>query len=344
MAKTDNWKKEDVAIYTRSSQPRQGEAAETTAAQIEEMTEWAEKLKKQGKIKSYQIYDEGVYSGAEEDRPQRAALIANVNAGKHGRIGVLSLERWSRDQYDWFHKFQPLRLQGVTLYSKDRDVITGLKDDIEERTDEIVIGVLIPVAQEERAGDIRKTLRGVKTALRRGTAQSGQAIDLERYDWRDMWGQMQINGTRRIDPETGKQYLKDSGKLAAYWNRDRKFINRYYRRFLLMGDELERWLDWIEILARFQKENKGKKGRKRFVKVRKFTSGYTNYPTGVITKGDRESIIIFPYPLDFNLKALGETDNPESTFPDWEIERLPAPRNPTPLQLQGDITARRFFD
>lgn len=162
-----------AAIYIRVSTDAQAEEGYSVEAQKEQLTAYCVSKR----IKHYELYIDGGWSGSNLARPEIQRLIQDVKDNKISHVIVFKLDRLSRSQKDTLYLiedvFNPHDVSFVSL-NESMDTSTPMG--------RLMIGILSAFAQLERENIRLRTRMGMKERVKAGYWMGGGKIPFG-YDY-----------------------------------------------------------------------------------------------------------------------------------------------------------------
>lgn len=149
----------NAALYIRVSTDAQAEEGYSIEAQQKALISYCEL----NHIKSYELYVDGGYSGANLDRPRMQDLIEDIKTGKIDAVIVYKLDRLSRsiaDTIDLYYK----------LFKTYNCCFISVKDgfDNKNKLADIVIPIFSSYAEQERENIRMRTRMGMLERIKEG--------------------------------------------------------------------------------------------------------------------------------------------------------------------------------
>jgi len=165
--------KTKAAIYIRVSTDAQREEGYSIEAQKEMLTAYC--ISK--KIKNYDYYIDGGYTGSNIDRPELQRLTNDIKHGLINAIIVYKLDRLSRSQKDTLYLIEDLfNPYGVDFISLNENMDTSTP------LGRLMIGILSAFAQLERENIRERTRMGMRERVKSGLWMGGGRIPFG-YDY-----------------------------------------------------------------------------------------------------------------------------------------------------------------
>lgn len=162
-----------AAIYIRVSTDAQAEEGYSVEAQKEQLTAYCVSKR----IKHYELYIDGGWSGSNLARPEIQRLIQDVKDNKISHVIVFKLDRLSRSQKDTLYLiedvFNPHDVSFVSL-NESMDTSTPMG--------RLMVGILSAFAQLERENIRLRTRMGMKERVKAGYWMGGGKIPFG-YDY-----------------------------------------------------------------------------------------------------------------------------------------------------------------
>ena len=156
--------KKIAAIYIRVSTDYQAEEGYSIEAQKEQLTAYCVSKR----IKDYDYYIDGGWSGSNIDRPEIQRLIADVKEDKISHVIVYKLDRLSRSQKDTLFLIEDVfNPHGVDFVSLNESMDTSTP------MGRLMIGILSAFAQLERENIKLRTRMGMKERVKTGKWMGG---------------------------------------------------------------------------------------------------------------------------------------------------------------------------
>lgn len=162
-----------AAIYIRVSTDAQFEEGYSVEAQKEQLTAYC--ISK--KIKKYEYYIDGGWSGSNIERPEMQRLIDDIKEDKISHVIVYKLDRLSRSQKDTLYLIEDVfNPHGVDFVSLNESMDTSTP------VGRLMLGILSAFAQLERENIRLRTRMGMKERVKTGLWMGGGRVPFG-YDY-----------------------------------------------------------------------------------------------------------------------------------------------------------------
>ena len=162
-----------AALYIRVSTDAQREEGYSIDAQKEMLSAFCVTRK----IKSYEFFIDGGFTGSNLERPEMQRLIKEVKEGKIDSVIVYKLDRLSRSQKDTLYLIEEvLNPNGVDFISMNESMDTSTP------LGRLMLGILSAFAQLERENIKERTKMGMKERIKAGYWPGGGRIPFG-YDY-----------------------------------------------------------------------------------------------------------------------------------------------------------------
>lgn len=156
-----------AAIYVRVSTDAQAEEGYSIDAQKEQLSAYCVSKR----IRNFDFYVDGGWSGSNMDRPELQRMIRDANDGKLSHCIVYKLDRLSRSQKDTLYLIEDvLNPNGVEFVSLNENL------DTSTAMGRAMIGILSAFAQLERENIRMRTRMGMKERVREGLWMGGGRV------------------------------------------------------------------------------------------------------------------------------------------------------------------------
>lgn len=156
-----------AAIYIRVSTDAQAEEGYSIDAQKEQLSAYCVSKR----IRNFDFYIDGGWSGSNMDRPELQRMIQDANDGKLSHCIVYKLDRLSRSQKDTLYLIEDvLNPNGVEFVSLNENL------DTSTAMGRAMIGILSAFAQLERENIRMRTRMGMKERVREGLWMGGGRV------------------------------------------------------------------------------------------------------------------------------------------------------------------------
>jgi len=187
-----------AALYVRVSTDFQREEGYSLDAQKEALEVYC---KLQG-IQSYQVYEDGGFSGSNINRPELQRMIENINKGLVSHCIVYKLDRLSRSQKDTLYLIED-------VFNKHDVSFVSIKETIDTATPmgRLMIGILSAFAQLERENIRERTRMGMLERVKDGYWMGGGRTPFG-YDYDELQGILVPNKDAKVVQEMYKLYLQ----------------------------------------------------------------------------------------------------------------------------------------
>jgi len=187
-----------AALYVRVSTDFQREEGYSLDAQKDALEAYC---KLQG-IQSYQVYEDGGFSGSNIDRPELQRMIENINKGLVSHCIVYKLDRLSRSQKDTLYLIED-------VFNKNEVSFVSIKETIDTATPmgRLMIGILSAFAQLERENIRERTRMGMLERVKEGYWMGGGRTPFG-YDYDDTQGILVPNKDADTVREMYRLYLQ----------------------------------------------------------------------------------------------------------------------------------------
>lgn len=162
-----------AALYIRVSTDAQREEGYSIDAQKEMLSAFCVTKK----IKNYEFFIDGGFTGSNLERPEMQRLIKEVKEGKISSVIVYKLDRLSRSQKDTLYLIEEvLNPMGVDFVSMNESMDTSTP------LGRLMLGILSAFAQLERENIKERTKMGMKERIKAGYWPGGGRIPFG-YDY-----------------------------------------------------------------------------------------------------------------------------------------------------------------
>lgn len=167
-----------AAIYIRVSTDAQFEEGYSVEAQKEQLTAYCVSKK----IKNYEYYIDGGWSGSNIERPEMQRLIHDIKEDEISHVIVYKLDRLSRSQKDTLYLIEDVfNPHGVDFVSLNESMDTATP------MGRLMLGILSAFAQLERENIRLRTRMGMKERVKSGLWMGGGRIPFG-YDYDKLSG------------------------------------------------------------------------------------------------------------------------------------------------------------
>jgi len=187
-----------AALYVRVSTDAQAEEGYSIDAQKEALEGWCASRR----IKNYEFYTDGGFTGSNIDRPELGRMIADAKDGKLSHVVVYKLDRLSRSQKDTLYLiedvFNPHGVDFVSL-QETMDTSTPLG--------RLMLGILSAFAQLERENIRERTRMGMLARVKEGYWPGGGRVPFG-YDYDSEQGFLVPNADAETVRRIYDLYLK----------------------------------------------------------------------------------------------------------------------------------------
>lgn len=277
------------------------------------------------------IYNEGrATSGFSfDDRPVLDELLRRLKEGQYDIVLMESMDRLGRDYGIMARYALPLwREDGIIFFSLDENIGLGYNFP----TNEAIINTTITWGGVAKIEEIGKSKKAGFKKIERGyvarpaVAFAGDGTKAQGTDYRQLYEVMKEQG------ETPQGTLRNPVAVGKMFGKDNKWASKYYLIMKNLETEgaLDDWFNAIEAVNQFilshpLGERPGNAYKSPEVKrILTATSGYFNYPLGVILgtdwNGNEDSTFVkFPYPLDVGLDKIASVPTPVG-LEGWNVE------------------------
>ena len=162
-----------AALYIRVSTDAQREEGYS----IEAQTEMLEAFCKSKRIKGYDFYIDGGFTGSNIERPEMRRMIDDVKAGRVSHVIVYKLDRLSRSQKDTLYLIEDVfNPRGVDFVSLGENLDTSTP------MGRAMLGIMSAFAQLEREQIRERTRMGMKERVKSGLWMGGGRVPFG-YDY-----------------------------------------------------------------------------------------------------------------------------------------------------------------
>jgi DNA invertase Pin-like site-specific DNA recombinase len=267
------------------------------------LEKWVKSLPK-SKVAKWEMFDEGVWTGTESDRPVRERLIQEALDGKWTKIVVLTADRWSRNWHDAGSTLLRLEPAGVALYDKGNDLESSLPK-AERPRDALMLALFFGLATEFVGTSKVKTFEGVLAAAKKG--RIGGSWPSMHYPWHLMrdWSVAGLGGKKMgtlLAMALDEPKRKDPGTMRIQRDRILERIER---------GVFDNWLEVIEALNRVEAGwSRQRGGEKQYMDFRNQFKGYVIY-AGL---PEPKTGIVFPEVTENMVLEAAQFEQPQWTF------------------------------
>ena len=187
-----------AAIYIRVSTDAQFEEGYSVEAQKEQLTAYC--ISK--KIKKYDYYIDGGWSGSNIERPEMQRLIDDIKEDKISHVIVYKLDRLSRSQKDTLYLIEDVfNPHGVDFVSLNESMDTSTP------VGRLMLGILSAFAQLERENIRLRTRMGMKERVKTGLWMGGGRVPFG-YDYDKISGVLVPNKDAEKVRQIYKLYIE----------------------------------------------------------------------------------------------------------------------------------------
>ena len=159
--------KQTAALYIRVSTDAQREEGYS----IEAQTEMLESYCKSKRIKNYDFYIDGGFTGSNIERPEMRRMIEDVRVGRISHVIVYKLDRLSRSQKDTLYLIEDVfNPRGVDFVSLGENLDTSTP------MGRAMLGIMSAFAQLEREQIRERTRMGMKERVKSGLWMGGGRV------------------------------------------------------------------------------------------------------------------------------------------------------------------------
>lgn len=192
-----------TALYIRVSTEAQRDEGYSIEAQQEMLVGFC----KSRRIKDYEIYIDGGFSGSSIERPEIRRLIDDVKAGKISRVAVYKLDRLSRSQKDTLYLIEDVfNPNGVDFVSLNENMDTSTP------IGRAMLGIMSAFAQLERETIRERTKMGMNERIKNGYWRGGGHVPFG-YDYDSASGILVPNADAETVRRVFELYIGGSSTL-----------------------------------------------------------------------------------------------------------------------------------
>jgi len=277
------------------------------------------------------IYNEGraVSGFSVKDRPVLDELIRRLEAGQYDVVLMETMDRFGRDYGIMARYALPLwRDDGIVFFSLTENIGLGYNFPINEA----IVNTTMTWGGVAKQEEIQKSKKAGFKKIERGyvsrpaVAFIGDGTKAAGISYREAYDVMKAEG------ETPRGTLKNPVGVGRKFGKDNKWASKYYliMKELETAGVLEDWFNAIQAVNDYIRnhplgERPGNAYKSPEVKrILTATSGYFNYPLGVILGTDwngneNSTFVKFPYPLDVGLDKIASVPTPVG-LEGWNVE------------------------